>query len=86
MDPALIQELIKEGNHKMDLDKESVQVVAIVAASAVVVAAMIFDGAVGDAVGTVLLTGATAVVSYLAGARGGKKNADDEMLEMHIQD
>jgi|WetSurMetagenome_2_1015567.scaffolds.fasta_scaffold73684_4 hypothetical protein len=67
IDPILIQEQIKELNDKMDLDKEFVQVIAIVSAAVVVVAAMIFDGEVGDAVGTILLTGGAAAVSYLVG-------------------
>jgi len=71
-DIALVQEIVKEGSDRMDIDKETVQVVAIVAAAAVVVAAMIFDGSVGDAVGTVLLTVSTAVVSYVAGMKKGE--------------
>lgn len=54
---------------KLDLDKEVVECVAIAAASVVVVAAMVFDGSVGDAVGTALLTGSTAFVSYYAGQK-----------------
>jgi len=71
-DIALMQDIVKESSGKrLDLDRETVQVVAIVSASAVVVCAMIFDGAVGDAIGTVLLTASTAVVSYLAGMKKG---------------
>lgn len=54
---------------KLDTDKEIVQVVAIIAAAVVVVAAMLFDGKVGDAIGTVILTGSTAVISYYAGQK-----------------
>lgn len=53
----------------MDLDKEAVQVVAIVGGVVVAVAAMIFDGEVGNAVGTLMLTGGTALVSYYVGSK-----------------
>jgi len=68
-DIALIQELleeVKEGK-KMDIDREAVQVVAIIGGVVVAVAAMVFDGEVGNAVGTVILTGGTAAVAYLVG-------------------
>ena len=77
-DPKLIQyqiaDLVGSGGRKLDLDKEVVEVVAIVCASTVAVCAMIFDGSVGDAIGTVLLTGGASWVSYLIGLRKCEAN------------
>jgi hypothetical protein len=70
-DPILLQEQIKEFNDNMDKGKETVQVVAIIGGVAVAISAMLLDGAVGDAIGTMILTGGTAAVSYYFGkARG----------------
>jgi hypothetical protein len=73
-DPILMQEIIgelEEEGINMDVDKEMVQVVAIIGGVTVAIAAMLLDGSVGDAIGTVILTGGTAAVAYLAGkARG----------------
>jgi hypothetical protein len=76
-DPILIQEQIKEFNDTMDIDKEAVQIVAIIGGVVVAVAAMIFDGEVGNAVGTVILTGGAAAVSYLV----GKARCEDEKVQ-----
>lgn len=61
------------GKRGLDIDKETVQCVAIVSAAVIVVAAMIFDGAVGDAVGTAILTVSSAFVAYIGGLKRGKE-------------
>lgn len=62
------------GKRGLDIDRETVQCVAIVSAAVVVVAAMIFDGAVGDAIGTTLLTCASAFVAYISGYKRGEQS------------
>lgn len=67
MDPYILP--VKELVNNLDIDKETVEIFAIVCSTVVAVAAMVFDGAVGDAVGTLLLTGGTALVSYYVGLK-----------------
>jgi len=51
----------------MDLDKETVQVVAIGAGTVVAVAALVFDGELGNAIGTGILSFGGMIVGYLFG-------------------
>ncbi len=62
------------GGSKMDLDKEVVQVVAIVAGTAVAVTALIVDGEIGMAVAMGLMPTISGVAGYLFGV----KRYDDE--------
>ena len=55
------------GGRKMDIDKETVQVVAVAGGVIIAVAALIFDGDLGYAMGTGILTIASAMAGYIFG-------------------
>ena len=57
------------GSDKMDIDKELVQVVAVVGGVIVAVAALVFDGELGYAMGTGIMTIASAMAGYIFGAK-----------------
>lgn len=57
------------GSGKMDMDKETVQAVAIVAGTVVAVTALIVDGEIGMAVAMGLMPTITGVAGYLFGAK-----------------
>lgn len=57
------------GSGKMDVDKEMVQVVAIIAGTAVAVTALIVDGEIGMAVAMGLMPTITGVAGYLFGIK-----------------
>lgn len=59
---------------KMDIDKEMVQVVAIVSGTAVAVTALIVDGEIGMAVAMGLMPTITGIAGYLFGV----KRCEDE--------
>jgi len=59
----------------MDMDKECVQAIAIVCGTIVGVAALVYDGELGYAMGTGLLALASGAVGYLFGSKGGNGNA-----------
>lgn len=53
----------------MDLDKETVQVVAVIGGVIVAVASLVFDGDLGYAMGTGIITLAGSVISYQYGVK-----------------
>jgi len=55
------------GGSKMDIDKEAVQIVAVVGGVAIAVTALIVDGDIGYAMGTSVLTIASAMAGYIFG-------------------
>ena len=59
---------INEGE-KMDLDKESVQAIAIIAGTAVAVTALIVDGEIGMAVAMGMMPTITGIAGYLFGIK-----------------
>jgi len=77
-DIAIVQDQIAQGGRKMDMDKETVQVVAIVGGVTIAVAALVFDGELGYALGTGVLTLASSVVSYIFGQKSCLKKEDEE--------
>lgn len=66
----------------MEMDKETVQVVAIAAGTTIAVAALVFDGELGYAMGTGILTLAGTIGGYWWGVsscnKGGSTNASEE--------
>jgi len=58
-----------KGGRKLDTDKETVQVVAIVAGTAVAVTALIVDGEIGMAVAMGLMPTITGIAGYLFGVK-----------------
>jgi len=67
----------------MEMDKETVQVVAIAAGTTIAVAALVFDGELGYAMGTGILTLAGTISGYWWGvssckSQGGVVVADEE--------
>lgn len=73
---AASQLLIDGGKKKMDVDKESVQCVAILGGVAIGITALLVDGEVGYAVAMGLTNLATGVVMYLFG-KGGDGSAEE---------
>jgi len=72
--------MIKDGGKRgMDIDKESVQAIAIVGGVIISVTALIVDGEIGYAVATGMLSMGSAVVGYLFGKHGG---TEDEAKEI----
>lgn len=61
------------GKGKMDIDKETVQLAAVVGGVVIAVASLIFDGDLGYAMGTGVLTMAGTAVGYLFGSKSGKE-------------
>ena len=55
------------GSGKMDIDKETVQIVAVVGGVAIAVTALIVDGDIGYAMGTGIISIASAVAGYIFG-------------------
>ena len=55
------------GGSKMDIDKETVQVVAVVGGVIIAVAALVFDGDLGYAMGTGVISIASAMAGYIFG-------------------
>ena len=68
-DIALMQNVIADGGRRMDVDKETVQCVAILGGVAFGVTALLVDGEAGYAVAMGLTNLATGVVAYLFGSR-----------------
>ena len=64
------------GSGKMDIDKETVQVVAIIAGTAVAVTALIVDGEIGMAVAMGLMPTITGVAGYLFGIKRCENEAE----------
>lgn len=62
-------ELAASGSGKMDMDKETVQAVAIVAGTVVAVTALIVDGEIGMAVAMGMMPTITGVAGYLFGIK-----------------
>lgn len=62
-------QLLQGGGRKLDMDKETVQVVAIVAGTAVAVTALIVDGEIGMAVAMGLMPTITGIAGYLFGVK-----------------
>ena len=60
-------QLLDGGKGKMDIDKETVQVVAVAGGVIISVAALVFDGDLGYAMGTGILTIASAMAGYIFG-------------------
>lgn len=54
---------------KMDVDKETVQVVTVIGGVVIAVAALVFDGDLGYAMGTGIISLASAVVGYIFGSK-----------------
>jgi len=73
---AAAQLLIDGGKKKMDVDKETVQCVAIIGGVAIAVTALIVDGELGYAMGTGILSLFSGVMGYLFG-RGGEPDAEE---------
>jgi len=61
--------ILTSGGRKLDMDKETVQVVAIVAGTAVAVTALIVDGEIGMAVAMGLMPTITGIAGYLFGVK-----------------
>ena len=68
-DIALIQKVFKKDGDKVDMDKETVQFAAIICGTTVAVAALVFDGELGYAMGTSILTLGGTAVGYLFGKK-----------------
>jgi len=62
-----------KGDRKMDIDKETVQVVAVVGGVIIAVAALLFDGELGYAMGTGIMTIAGSVAGYIFGKTAAEK-------------
>lgn len=60
---------LMKGGKKLDTDKETVQVVAIVAGTAVAVTALVVDGEIGMAVAMGLMPTITGIAGYLFGVK-----------------
>lgn len=71
-DGYVASKLIVEENQKggkMDIDKETVQVVAVIGGVVIAVAALVFDGDLGYAMGTGIMTLASGAVGYIFGSK-----------------
>jgi hypothetical protein len=58
-----------EGSGKFDVDKELVQLVTVICGTLIAVAALIFDGDLGYAMGTGILTMAGTFGGYIFGVK-----------------
>jgi hypothetical protein len=67
-------------NMKYDLDKESVQALVVVCGTVIAVAALLYDGELGNALGTGVLSMAGVVVGYLFGKGGNTVSAADDSV------
>lgn len=66
----------------MDMDKETVQLGAIVCGTVIAVAALVFDGELGYAMGTGLMTAAGTAAGYLFGSnKGGDGSAEEIQVD-----
>lgn len=74
MDPWGISDVC-EMVRKMEMDKETVQVVAIVSGTVIAVASLVLDGDLGYAMGTGILSLFSGVMGYVFG-RGGCGDAE----------
>ena len=62
------------GSGKFDVDKELVQLAAVVCGTVIAVAALIFDGDLGYAMGTGILTMAGTFGGYIFGVKKSEVN------------
>lgn len=65
---------VSGGRKRMDVDKEAVQLAAIISGTVIAVAALVFDGELGYAMGTGILTMAGTYGGYIFGV----KRCEDE--------
>lgn len=63
---------------KVEIDRELVQVVTVVCGTIVAVACLAFDGELGYAMGTSILTGAGTFLGYVFGKGGSGGETDAE--------
>ena len=69
---------VSGGRKRMDVDKEAVQLAAIISGTVIAVAALVFDGELGYAMGTGILTMAGTYGGYIFGV---KRCADEKEVQ-----